>query len=81
LRISKTLHDLETLNIGQCDAITDKGLFAIAESLKHLKSIDLYGCTKITTSSIQNIMRLPQLAVLNLGLWQKSDSDRQLICR
>ncbi|XP_054278776.1 F-box/LRR-repeat protein 14 [Macrosteles quadrilineatus] len=79
LRISKTLHDLDTLHIGQCDNITDKGLFAVAESLKHLKSIDLYGCTKITTASIQNVMRLPQLAVLNLGLWQKSDTRQ--ICR
>lgn len=71
LRISRTLHDLDTLNIGQCDAVTDKGLYAVAESLRHLRSIDLYGCTRITTASIQNIMRLPQLDVLNLGLWQR----------
>ncbi|KAG8257026.1 F-box/LRR-repeat protein 14 [Homalodisca vitripennis] len=77
LRISKTLHELDTLNIGQCDNVTDKGLYAVAESLRHLRCIDLYGCTKITTASIQNIMRLPQLAVLNLGLWQKSNPDRQ----
>lgn len=76
LRISKTLHDLDTLHIGQCDAVTDKGLASVAESLRHLKSIDLYGCTRITTAGIQNIMRLPQLAVLNLGLWQKSDARR-----
>lgn len=30
---------------------------------------DLYGCTKITTSGLERIMKLPQLSVLNLGLW------------
>lgn len=69
MRIAKTLHDLETLNIGQCSRITDKALTAVAESLKRLRCIDLYGCTRITTAGIQSIMKLPQLAVLNLGLW------------
>lgn len=69
LRVAKTLHELETLNIGQCARVTDKGLFTVAESLKHLRCIDLYGCTRITTAGIQSIMKLPQLAILNLGLW------------
>ncbi|XP_049814989.1 F-box/LRR-repeat protein 14 [Schistocerca nitens] len=68
-RVAETLHDLETLNIGQCNRITDKGLTTIAESLRHLRCIDLYGCTRITTQGLERIMRLPQLSTLNLGLW------------
>ncbi|KAI4476023.1 hypothetical protein M0804_013918 [Polistes exclamans] len=68
-KIAKTLHDLETLNIGQCSRLTDKGLHTIAESMKHLKCIDLYGCTRITTNGLERIMKLPQLSTLNLGLW------------
>lgn len=68
-KIAKTLHDLETLNIGQCSRLTDRGLHTIAESMKHLKCIDLYGCTRITTSGLERIMKLPQLSTLNLGLW------------
>ena len=68
-KIAKTLHDLETLNIGQCSRITDKGLHNIADSMKHLKCIDLYGCTRITTDGLERIMKLPQLSSLNLGLW------------
>ncbi|KOC65405.1 F-box/LRR-repeat protein 14 [Habropoda laboriosa] len=68
-KIAKTLHDLETLNIGQCSRLTDKGLYTIAESMKHLKCIDLYGCTKISTNGLERIMKLPQLSTLNLGLW------------
>ncbi|KAK5648871.1 hypothetical protein RI129_003763 [Pyrocoelia pectoralis] len=68
-RISKTLHDLETLNIGQCYRVTDKGLTNIAEALSRLQCIDLYGCTKITTVGMERIMKLPGLKVLNLGLW------------
>ncbi|CAK9813661.1 F-box/LRR-repeat protein 14 [Anthophora plagiata] len=60
-KIAKTLHDLETLNIGQCSRLTDKGLYTIAESMKHLKCIDLYGCTKISTNGLERIMKLPQL--------------------
>lgn len=68
-RIAKTLHDLETLNIGQCSRVTDKGLTTIADSLTRLKCIDLYGCTRITTVGLERIMKLPQLSTLNLGLW------------
>lgn len=68
-KIAKTLHDLETLNIGQCSRLTDRSLHTIAESMKHLKCIDLYGCTRITTGGLERIMKLPQLSTLNLGLW------------
>lgn len=70
-RIARTLHDLDTLNIGQCSRITDRGLALIGDHLKNLRCIDLYGCTKITTVGLERIMQLPQLAVLNLGLWHK----------
>lgn len=69
VKIAKMLHDLETLNIGQCSGITDKGLQTIADSMKRLRCIDLYGCTKITTVGLEKIMKLPQLSTLNLGLF------------
>lgn len=70
-KIVRTLHDLNTLNIGQCSDITDLGLSLIGNHLKNLTRIDLYGCTQITTVGLERIMQLPHLAVLNLGLWHK----------
>jgi len=70
-KLIRTAHDLDTLNIGQCNKLTDKTLILISERLKHLTSIDLYGCTKITTVGLERIMQLPSLATLNLGLWHK----------
>ena len=70
-RLSRSSHDLTTLNIGQCGRITDKGLHLIAQYMKNLRSIDLYGCTKITTVGLEKIMQLQSLKTLNLGLWQK----------
>lgn len=68
-RIAKSLHDLEILNIGQCNKVTDKGLQTLAEHLQNLVAIDLYGCTGLTPQAIDTIMKLPKLAKVNLGLW------------
>lgn len=69
MRIAKNLHDLETLNIGQCDRVTDKGLQSLAEYLHNLISIDLYGCTQLSPHGIEKIEKLPKLTNMNLGLW------------
>lgn len=68
-RIAKSLHDLETLNIGQCSKVTDKGLQSLAEYLHNLIAIDLYGCTQLSAQGLDTIMKLPKLAKMNLGLW------------
>ncbi|KAK7102343.1 hypothetical protein V1264_020577 [Littorina saxatilis] len=65
------LHDLTTLNIGQCSKISDRSLGLISTKLRCLTSIDLYGCTQITTVGLEKIMQLPSLSTLNLGLWHK----------
>lgn len=70
-RIGRSLHELDTLNIGQCVMVTDRGLQLISEHLTNLYSIDLYGCNRITTVGLERIMQLPRLSVLNLGLWHK----------
>ncbi|KAK7496136.1 hypothetical protein BaRGS_00012546 [Batillaria attramentaria] len=70
-RVVTTLHDLTTLNIGQCSRISDRALGLIADKLRRLMSIDLYGCTQITTVGLEKIMQLPSLSTLNLGLWHK----------
>lgn len=76
-RIARTLHELDTLNIGQCDKVTDRGLQIISEHLTNLYCIDLYGCNRITTVGLERIMKLPRLAVLNLGLWHKHKYTRR----
>ncbi|XP_062545208.1 F-box/LRR-repeat protein 14 [Armigeres subalbatus] len=68
-RIAKSLHDLETLNIGQCARITDKGLESLAEELINLRAIDLYGCTRLSPIGLNKIYKLPRLSKVNLGLW------------
>lgn len=68
-KLAKSLHELETLNIGQCSRITDKGLQFIADDLINLKTIDLYGCTQLSPKGLDIIMKLPKLSKLNLGLW------------
>lgn len=68
LRLASTSHDLETLDIGQCNRVTDKGLSAIADTLKNLKSIDLYGCVGISNVGLERIVKLPRLSTLNLQL-------------
>ena len=68
-RIAKSLHDLETLNIGQCSKVTDKGLQSLTEYLHNLIAIDLYGCTQLSAQGLDAIMKLPKLAKVNLGLW------------
>lgn len=73
ITIVGALPDIITLNIGQCGKITDRSLTEIGRNLKSLKSIDLYGCTRISTIGLEKIMKLPCLNTLNLGLWHKQD--------
>lgn len=75
-KITRTLHDVDTLNIGQCSRITDKSLAMIAESFKNLQYIDLYGLPKISTLGLEKIMQLQQLKHLNIGL---HDDKRPLL--
>lgn len=75
-RMVRQMHGLRTLNIGQCVRITDKGLELIAEHLSQLTGIDLYGCTRITKRGLERITQLPCLKVLNLGLWEMTESEK-----
>ncbi|KAH7938436.1 hypothetical protein HPB49_023555 [Dermacentor silvarum] len=76
-RVARSLGDLQTLHLGQCGRVTDKGLSLIADHLKQLRCIDLYGCIKITTVGLEKLMQLPNLGVLNLGLWQHQLHQQQ----
>ncbi|KAG7258329.1 hypothetical protein CRUP_023664, partial [Coryphaenoides rupestris] len=75
-RMVRQMHELRTLNIGQCARITDKGLELIADHLTQLVGIDLYGCTKITKRGLERITQLPCLKVLNLGLWEMTEGEK-----
>ncbi len=67
-KVVRSLHDLTTLNIGQCSRVSDRGLSLIADHIRNLHSIDLYGCTRITTVGLERITQLPKLSTLNLVL-------------
>lgn len=69
--IARNLQDIRVLNLGQCINVTDIGLSYIAENLRNVTSIDLYGCTKVTKTGLNQIVQMPELCVLNLGLWQR----------
>ena len=69
--VARNLQDIRVLNIGQCNMITDKGLSYISEHLRNVTSIDLYGCTKVTKIGLNQIVQMPELRILNLGLWQR----------
>lgn len=70
-RIAKDLKGLEVLNIGQCVRLTDKAIETIGEQMVSLRSIDLYGCTKISASGLARLAKCRQLEVVNRGLWHQ----------
>jgi len=65
-KISKTLLDLQTLNIGQCDQVTDISMEQMGASLMNLRSIDLYGCSQVTQ---QGLACLGERVLVNVKLW------------
>lgn len=68
VKLSQTLTDLNTLNVGQCFNITDRGIDAILNNCPHLSNLDIYGCSRISN---QMIHRLEQLDLtLTRDLWQ-----------
>ena len=56
LKLSQTLTELKTLNIGQCSRVTDKALNAIINNCPHLSSLDIYGCPSISSSVIERLV-------------------------
>jgi hypothetical protein len=72
-RIAKDLTRLEVLNIGQCVRLTDKAIETISEQMAgRLRSIDLYGCTKISAGGLARLGQCcRQLEVVNRGLWHQ----------
>lgn len=74
LKLSQTLTDLNTLNVGQCFNITDRGIDAILNNCSHLSHLDIYGCSRISNQMIQ---RLEQLNLtLTRDLWQVGTESR-----
>lgn len=62
------LKKLESLNIGQCKAITDKSLTLVASKMLTLSKIDLYGCCNVSQSCLQRIGQMPKMLDLNVLL-------------
>ncbi len=68
-KIAKAQSELEVLNIGQCIRITDQSLYAIADSFKNLRSVDLYGCLKLSSAAKRDVdSKLGPRCSLNLVL-------------
>lgn len=76
IKLSQTLTDLNTFNVGQCFNITDRGIDAILNNCPHLNSLDIYGCSRISDYMVH---RLKQLNLnLTRDLWQVGcDSKNQ----
>lgn len=69
LALAQSLHGLRHLSIGQCERLTDRSLGYIAEYMTNLESIDLYGCTKLSSDGMRDILsKLSQLKQLSLSL-------------
>jgi F-box/leucine-rich repeat protein 14 len=70
-RIAKDLKALEVLNIGQCVRLTDKAIETIGEQMGSLRSVDLYGCTKMSAGGLARLAECRQVEVVNRGLWHQ----------
>ena len=60
--------ELRSLGIGQCLGVTDSGLAMIADRLKCIEYIDMYGCTLVTSVGLDKLRQLPSLKVLNMSV-------------
>ena len=65
-KISKTLVDLRTLNIGQCVQVSNISLEQMGASLLNLRRIDLYGCAQVTQ---EGLACLSERVGINKQLW------------
>jgi F-box and leucine-rich repeat protein 14 len=64
--------ELRSLHIGQCRGVTDRGLTSISQNLKLLESIDIYGCTQVTTAMLDVLKQLPNLKTVNVSLLNRT---------
>lgn len=67
-KMVRTCHEIDTLNLGQCRMLTNQSIETIAQHLKRIKEIDLYGCPRITPSALQRLWQLSSMKVLNVCL-------------
>lgn len=69
-RLAKQLQtSLESLNIGQCTAITDDGIKHLSDHLKKIRFLDIYGCPKISPKVISQLrVSIPTLEEVNRQL-------------
>jgi hypothetical protein len=60
--VAKHRPGLTTLDLQNCEAVTDGGLNLLARSLAGLTRINLIGCTSVTDEGLALLVRCPQLA-------------------
>ncbi|KAF3329322.1 F-box protein SKP2A-like protein [Carex littledalei] len=52
LAIGQNCNQLQSLNLGWCESITDKGVVCLASGCPNLRALDLCGCILITDESV-----------------------------
>lgn len=59
--IGQNCNQLQSLNLGWCESITDKGVVCLASGCPNLRALDLCGCILITGTCIYFIISLHKL--------------------
>ncbi|KAJ1262997.1 hypothetical protein BS78_09G150500 [Paspalum vaginatum] len=69
--ISQNCGQLQSLNLGWCDAVTDEGVISLASGCPDLRAVDLCGCVLITDESVVALANgCPHLRSLGLYFCQ-----------
>eukprot|EP00252_Welwitschia_mirabilis_P011536 TRINITY_DN257_c0_g1_i2.p1 TRINITY_DN257_c0_g1~~TRINITY_DN257_c0_g1_i2.p1 ORF type:complete len:325 (-),score=42.46 TRINITY_DN257_c0_g1_i2:532-1506(-) len=50
--LAQNCHDLQSLNLGWCEKVTDVGVTSLAKGCPQLRAVDLCGCVLITDQSV-----------------------------
>ena len=67
-KMASSLKALEELNMGQCVAVTDRGVDVLADNMTSLRSLDIYGCPRVSQAVLKKVKRMPGMRRLNLEL-------------
>jgi hypothetical protein len=64
-RLAAQCPQLQSVNLQQCDKVTDAGAQSLAQC-PQLQSVNLQGCDKLTDAGVQGLAQCPQLQSVNL---------------
>ncbi|XP_009873761.1 PREDICTED: F-box/LRR-repeat protein 14, partial [Apaloderma vittatum] len=75
--IAQGLDGLRSLSLCSCH-ISDEGINRMVRQMHGLRTLNIGQCvrTRITKRGLERITQLPCLKVLNLGLWEMTESEK-----